>query len=419
MNDWPHLQDITGSESDNLKGKLIVIAVCGSIACIEIHRVARLLMRHGAKVQFVLTAAASELVSATSLSWCTGRPVIQSLSARCEHLEYFGERGCADLLLIAPVTANTLAKIALGLDDNVVTTCVTTALGTGMPVLCAPGMHAPMMRNPAVLKNLQTVQKLGVEILASTPAEGKEKMMGAENMVAHLLRLLSGRPLSGKKVLITGGPTREFLDPARCLTNPSSGLTACLLAGEAYRLGAEVELIYGPGKVEPDPWIEVVRIDTAGEMLKAAKASVERAIPDVIVAAAAVCDFAPAERLDHKRPTADGGWDLKLQPTEKVIGWLRENAPASLLVAFKAASSSSDQELSETMDPYLREGRADLVVGNSVVLPDQGFESPGNRYLVAGVGTGSTVLGPDSKKKLAQLLWSLIFERLNGSLIDS
>ena len=406
MSDWPHLQDIVGTESQHLQGKLIGIAVCGSVAAIEIHRVARQLMRHGAKVQFFLTRAAKELVSPSSLSWCTGRPVVDELTARCEHLEFFGERGLADLLLVAPITANTLAKVAIGLDDNVVTTCVTTALGTGIPVMCAPGMHAPMMQNPAVIRNLQTVQRIGLHILWSSLAEGKQKMMGTEEIVARVLRELGQGELKGKRVLITGGPTREFIDPARCMTNPSSGLTACLLAKEAHRLGADVNLIYGPGKVEPDSWISTVRVETGAEMLRAVQAAVSEVAPDIVVATAAVCDFAPAHFSEQKRSTADGDWELALKPTPKIIGWIRENCRDSLMVAFKAVSGTRDTELEQACQPYLGEDRADLVVANSVVQQGSGFETPTNRYLVCRPGVEPLVFGPDSKKRLSVLLWT-------------
>jgi len=384
------------------------IAVCGSIAAIEIHRVARQLMRQGAQVQFFLTAAASELVSPTSLSWCTGRPVVDRLTARCEHLEFFGEHGTADLLLVAPATANTLAKIAVGLDDNVVTTCLTTALGSGVPILCAPGMHAPMMRNPAVRKNLETLTEMGIRILSSTPSEGKEKMMGTEEMVAEVLRALGPADLQNQRVLITGGPTREYLDPARCLTNPSSGLTACLLAREAHRRGGVVDLVYGPGQYEPPPWVRVHRVETGAEMMQAVQELVREYSPDVVVAAAAVCDFAPEETQTEKRATSAGGFELALKPTPKIITWIREQLPQTFLVAFKAASSRSDQELAAAVHPYLEHKRADLIVANSVVQPDQGFDSQENRYLVFGPESTPVVMEQQPKAVLSTLLWDRI-----------
>ena len=391
----------------------MAIAVCGSVAAIEIHRVARRLIRHGAQVQFFLTEAATELVTATSLGWCTGRPVIERLTARCEHLEYFGERGVADLLLIAPATANTLAKIAVGLDDNVVTTCITTALGTDIPILCAPGMHAPMMENPAVVKNLRTVSEMGVRLLSSNLSEGKQKMMEGDGIVAEVLRELSSGCLRGKRVLLTGGPTREYLDPARCLTNPSSGLTACLLAAEAHRLGADVEMVYGPGSVEPPPWVRVSRVETGEEMLQAVQETTRTDCPDVVVCAAAVSDFAPVNYSERKRSTATGEFELRLKPTPKILGWVRDNLPDSLLVAFKAASSRNDEDLLAAVSPYLEEDRADIVVGNSVVEDGQGFESVTNRYLVCRKEAEPVVLEKQSKIRLSVLLWESIVADLD------
>ncbi len=389
---------------------MIAIAVCGSVAAIDIHRVARRMMRHGAKVQFFLTGAASELVSTTSLGWCTGRPVIERLTARCEHLEFFGEHGIADLLLIAPATANTLGKIAMGLDDNAVTTCITTAMGSKVPILCAPGMHAPMMSHPAVARNLETVAEMGIRVLSSNLSEGKQKMMETEEMVAEVLRTLSSGLLRGKKVLITGGPTREYLDPARCLTNPSSGLTACLLAGEAHRLGADVELVYGPGTVQPPRWVPVRRVETGRQMLEAVQEAVQAGSrsPDIVVSAAAVSDFAPDHIAEEKRPTAAGGFELQLKPTPKIIGWMRQHLPQAFLVAFKAASSRSDEQLLAAIRPYLTEDRADLVVGNSVVEDGEGFESPTNRYLICTKDTEPVVLEKQSKARLSVLLWDSI-----------
>lgn len=414
MSDWTHLQDIIGSDSDTLNDKLIGLGVSASVACLETHRLARQLMRHGARVQIFLTPAAREMVSPTALGWSTGRAVISELTAACEHLQYFGVNGTADMFLLAPCTANTLAKIAMGLDDNAVTTCVTTALGMGIPILCAPGMHEPMMNNPAVLSNLKRVKEYGVELLAPTLAEGKQKMMGVPEMVARVQRRLGPKNLRGKRVLITGGPTREFLDPARCLTNPSSGLTACLLAEEAYRRGGEVVLVYGPGKVKPSSWLEVDLVVSAEEMLLACERRLAEQTFDVCVACAAVSDFRPARYAEDKLPTADGGFSLELEVTPKILDTLRRRASGACMVAFKAASSRTDEELKRAVLPYLEDKRADLVVGNSVVDEGLGFDSDHNRYLVGAPGPSWHVLGPAGKSHLARRLWDRIVEFIDS-----
>ncbi len=411
---WAHLRDIEGTESDHLRGKTIVIAVSGSVAALESHRLSRSLIRHGARIQFFLTAAAATLVSPMALEWCTGSPVVTELSGRCEHLEFFGEHGKADLLLLAPATANTIGKVALGLDDNAVTTAVTTALGSKIPILCCPGMHQPMLENPAVARNLRALDEMGIELLAPKISEGKAKMMEVPEIVARVLRRLGGGDLRGKRVLLTGGPTREFLDPARCLTNPSSGASACALAEEAYRRGAEVHLVYGPGQATPAPWLPVSRVDSTEEMADAVAEQLQGEPVDILVAVAAVADFRPLKTAVEKLPTrTDGVFSLELTATPKVIDRARKLSPSTRLVAFKASSHREDDRMAEQAQRYLEAGRADLVVANSIVASGLGFESARNRYLLCSKERPPQVLGPDSKTRLAGLLWAAISEEFS------
>lgn len=405
---WSHLRDIEASDSTWLSGKTIVLAVSASVAALETHRLARALMRHGARVQIFLTPAARDLVSQTALEWATGAPAVTHLTSRCEHLEFFGHKGRGDLLLLAPATANTIAKLALGLDDNAVTTAATTALGRGVPVLCCPGMHEPMLANPVVLENLGRLEKAGVELLAPEIAEGKAKMMQVSQIVARVLRALGDQSLRGKRVLLTGGPTREYLDPARCLTNPSSGLSACLLAEEAYRRGAQVTLIYGPGQATPAPWIRVVRVETAEQMSEAALEALTEPV-DYALAVAAVADFAPSKRRSEKLATAaHESLQLTLIRTPKILDAMRAASPRTTLVAFKASSHTEDQKMIEQATAYLEDGRADWVVANSVTLPGLGFEQAANRYLLCSRQGPPQALGPASKAELAARLWDCL-----------
>lgn len=406
---WEHLRDIEGSRSEHLLGKTVVLALSGSVAALESHRLARALMRHGAQVRCVVTAAATELVSTTSLEWATGFSVVTRLTGRCEHLEFFGERGRADLLLLAPATANTIGKLALGLDDNAVTTTAITALGSSAPFLCCPGMHEPMMANPAVQRNLARLAELGVEILEPTVLEGKAKMMGVEEIVARVLRRLGPWDLKGRRVLLTGGPTREYLDPARCLTNPSSGQSACLLAREAYRRGAEVVLVYGPGQAQPDPWLRVRRVETGEQMGEAVQAVLAQESIDIALAVAAVADFKPSQRQEQKMATVQSAeLELRLVATPKIIDRIRSLSPETRLVGFKASSHRRDEELEMEARRYLESGRVDTMVANSISEPGLGFESPHNRYLVIGRTGKPQAIGPAGKEILATKLWDVL-----------
>lgn len=408
-NGWPHLQDIQGSWSQHLKGKTVILAVCGSVAAVETYRLARALMRHDAQVRCIMTRAAQELVSTTSLEWATGFPVVTRLSGRCEHLEFFGENGQGDLLLIAPATANTIAKISLGLDDNALTTTVTTALGSRVPILCCPGMHEPMMANPAVRQNLARLEELGIEILQPSLVEGKAKMMGVEQIVARVLRRLGPGDLVGKRVLLTGGPTREYLDPARCLTNPSSGQSACLLAQEAYRRGGEVVLVYGPGQAQPSEWLEVRRVQTAQQMADEVELVLQHSAVDVALSVAAVADFQPRIRQAHKIATnRHEELELSLVATPKIIDRIRSLSPQTRLVGFKASSHTEDQAILAEARRYLEDGRVDIMVANSIAVRGLGFEAPENRYLVLAPSRPLTVLGPTSKERLAVELWDCL-----------
>lgn len=403
---WSHLLDIESSSSTLLEGRTIALAISGSVAALESFRLARALIRHGAKVRCLLTPAAKQLVSAVSLEWATGFPVVTELTGRCEHLELFGEQGTADLLLLAPATANTVGKLALGLDDNAVTTTAITALGSRVPVLCCPGMHEPMMASPAVAANLARLAEFGVELMMPTVSEGKAKMMGVEEIVSRVLRRLGPNDLLGQRVLITGGPTREYLDPARCFTNPSSGASACFLAEEAERRGAKAVLVYGPGQTRPAPWLDVRRVETSEEMAKAVEFALHEGPVSFALSVAAVADFSPVERAQQKIPTA-GRQELtvKLVPTPKILDLIRAQAPETKLVAFKASSQPSDDAMESEAKGYLEAGRADWVVANPIASPGLGFESAHNRYLVVSTKAPTKGFGPADKRALAVELW--------------
>ncbi|MBM3464748.1 MAG: hypothetical protein FJX76_21835, partial [Armatimonadetes bacterium] len=219
-----YLKDIRGATSDALAERKIILALSGSIAVVEAPALARELMRRGADVWVCMTPSAARLVTPEAMAWCTGNPVVSELTGWVEHLFLAGEwKGAADLLLVAPATANTVAKMALGIDDTVVTTVATTAIGAKMPVLVAPGMHAVMAEHPAFQENLARLETLGVDIIPPQVAEGKAKMAAVSRIVdAVISRLGRARDLAGRRVLITAGPTVEYIDPVRVVTNLSS-----------------------------------------------------------------------------------------------------------------------------------------------------------------------------------------------------
>jgi len=294
-----------------LKGKTIVLGVTGSIAAVETVRLAHELRRHGAVVQAVMSAAACGIVHPDALTYATGREAIVRCTGMVEHVLYCGEGGCADLLLVAPCTANTVGKIACGIDDTPVTTFATTALGRGMPVVVVPAMHESMYRHPAVVANLERLRAWGVDVVPPRIEEEKAKIAGIEEIVLHVERALSGRPLAGKQVVITSGACAEAVDDVRVLTTRSTGQMGRALALEAFRLGAEVTVVHA-GRF---PCVRNVHVETAGEMMAAALEEAKGA--DIYISAAAISDFKP-ERAKGKIPSGTAT-TIRLDPLPKVL----------------------------------------------------------------------------------------------------
>lgn len=294
-----------------LEGKTIVLGVTGSIAAVETVRLAHELRRRGAVVQAVMTAAACGLLHPDALTYATGREAIVRCTGMVEHVLYCGEGGEADLLLVAPCTANTIGKIACGIDDTPVTTFATTALGRGMPVVVAPAMHESMYRHPGVAANLERLRAWGIDIVPPRIEEGRAKIAGIEEIVLHAERALSGRPLAGRRVLITSGACAEAVDDVRVLTTRSTGQMGRALALEAFRLGADVTVIHA-GRF---PCVRNLPASTAAEMMAAALEEAPGA--DYYISAAAISDFLP-ERAEGKIPSG-AARTVRLVPLPKVL----------------------------------------------------------------------------------------------------
>lgn len=292
----------------------IVLGVCGSIAAVETIKLAHELRRRGAKVTGVISPAGCEMIHPDALTYACQKPVLTKLSGMVEHVQYCGEGGEADLLLIAPATANTVSKIACGIDDTIITTFATTAIGRGMPVIVVPAMHESMYRHPIVRKNLETLKELGLDVVPPRIEEEKAKIAGIEEICLHVERAVSSKKLAGKHVLISGGSCREELDDVRILTTRSSGTMAKELALEAFRLGAKVTLVMDPihGIV---PCVKNVPIITAADMHAAVLREAEGA--DYYLSAAAISDFAP-RRVNGKIKSGQEV-SVTLDPLPKLI----------------------------------------------------------------------------------------------------
>ena len=272
-----------------LAGKQVVVAVTGSIAAVEIVRLIHDLRRRGAVVQVVMSNAAAGIISPESLTYASGRPAITRISGMVEHVLYCGDDGSADLLLIAPCTANTISKIACGIDDTAVTTFATTALGRGMPVLLVPAMHHSMFRHPAVSANLEKLRGWGIQVIDPRIEEGRAKIAENETIILWCERMILGHVLKGRRVLITSGPCREPVDDVRVLTTRSTGLMGRALALEAFRRGADVTVVHR----DTFPCITNIPADSAADMREAVHRCLSAGGADIYISAAAISDFAP------------------------------------------------------------------------------------------------------------------------------
>ncbi|MGD2200812.1 MAG: bifunctional phosphopantothenoylcysteine decarboxylase/phosphopantothenate--cysteine ligase CoaBC, partial [Candidatus Bathyarchaeota archaeon] len=303
-------KQIIGSKGDTLKGRKIVLCVTGSVAAIKSPEIARELMRQGAEIYTVMSQMAQKIIHPYMMEWATGNPVVTELTGEVEHVTLGGEHpDQADLILVAPSTANTIGKAAAAIDDTPVTTLLTTAIGAGIPIIVAPAMHASMYNHPIVIENIDKLRTTGVEVLMPRLEEEKAKIPGTMDIVESVIMTLTEpQDLKGRRILVTAGPTREYLDGFRYISNPSSGKMGVSITREALCRGAEVTLIYGPGSVLPPTGAEVIPVESTEEMLEAVVKALESGGFDVAVLAAAAADYGAGEREMIKTPSGLECW---------------------------------------------------------------------------------------------------------------
>jgi len=353
-------EGIRSAKSTALQGKRIVLGITGSIAAVECFELARELIRHGAEVRAVLSPEARKLVTPDAMWFATGHEAIVELDGRTQHVDLLGGyEDHADLLLVAPCTANTLSKMALGIDDTPVTTMATVAIGGRIPVLVAPAMHLAMYEHPAVQRNMAALREMGVELVGPTIVGKKARVASVGEIVEAVLRRLGPGDLRGTRVLVIGGASEEPIDAVRVVTNRSTGETAVRLAEAAYRRGAEVELWAGRTSVPVPAHLKLRRFRTVGDLLAMA-AEVDH---DAVLVPAALSDYAPRP-AEGKIPSGHAGLDLHLDPLPKVLPALRPRA--RVLVGFKAETGVPGDELIKRARSRLDEHRLDLIVANDL-----------------------------------------------------
>ncbi len=397
---------------ERFSGKKIVIGITGSIAAFKVAGWVSTLTKQGADVSVVMTESACRFVAPLTFSALSGKPVLTDMFKAEEthtlsHIQLGQE---ADLLLIAHATANTIAKLAHGLADDLLST---TVLAAECPVLIAPAMNSNMFVNPLTRKNINILRELGHIIIdpehgtMACKTEGPGRLPGWDDVQEQLLRVLNKQDLAGEKVLITAGPTREALDPARFLSNRSSGKMGYALARTARRRGAEVHLISGPTSESVPYGVKVTRIETAKEMYNAVMASCHDC--SVIVKAAAVSDFRPETTAVEKVKKENADSVLQLEQTNDILKMLGEHKEDKkyLLVGFAAESC----KLREAGEKKLKSKNLDLIAINNISNSNTGFESETNQVILCDQ-KGFRELPLTSKEETADLILDRIVELL-------
>lgn len=344
-----------------LRGRRIVLGVSGSIAAVESVKVAHELIRHGATVLPVMTTAAAQLLGPMALEYATGRAPIIHLSGAAEHVQWLDGPGRADLLLLAPATANTIAKVALGIDDTALTSMASVALGSGVPILVAPAMHEVMARNAALERRIRELRKANVGFIEPRQEEGKAKIATPEDIAEACIHRLATGPWVGKRALVISGSTAEAVDPVRVLTNRSSGRMGVALATALHRAGADVELWNAWGSVPLPTFASVRRFETVAELQRLVQKRSFRSL-DAVFMPAALGDFAP-KPYRQKIPSDAPPPSVVLSALPKILPLVRKKAPKAVVVGFKAESDA--KTLVARAEQRRKAYGVDLMVGNT------------------------------------------------------
>ena len=357
-----------------LKGKTVVLGVTGSIAAYKIASLASMLKKQGADVEVIMTKNAVNFINPITFESLTGNKCLVDTFDRNFQfsVEHVALAKRADVFLIAPASANVIAKVAHGMADDMLTT---TFLACQCPKIIAPAMNTRMYTNPILQDNLKICEKYGMEVIA--PAEGylacgdtgAGKMPEPEELFDYILKAAAfPKDLAGKKILVTAGATMEAIDPVRYITNHSTGKMGYAVAKAAALRGAEVTLVSAHTEVAPPRFVKLVQVTSARDMFEAVKAAA--ADQDVIVKAAAVADYRPAEVSDQKVKKKDGDLSIRLERTDDILAWLGDHRREG---QFLCGFSMETEHMLENSRAKLEKKHLDMIVANNLKVEGAGF----------------------------------------------
>ena len=359
---------------ENLQGKCVLLCVTGGIAAYKMPNVASALRKAGADVHVVMTENATQFITPLTFESLTNnRCVVDTFARDFQYdITHISLATAADLILIAPATANVIAKLAHGIADDMLTTVV---LAAKCKKLVAPAMNTAMLENPITQDNLATLERYGFGIIQpasgvlACQAVGSGKLPEPEVLLDHICREIAReKDLAGVRVTVTAGPTQESLDPVRYLTNHSTGRMGYAIAREAMLRGAQVTLISGPVSLDPVPCVETKPVTTAADML----AAIQEALPetDILIKAAAVADYRPANVAEDKMKKKEGEMSIPLSRTSDILGWVAQNRHPGLFVC---GFSMETRDMLENSRAKLDKKHLDMIVANNLKVEGAGF----------------------------------------------
>ena len=401
---------------ENLTGKCVVLGITGGIAAYKMANVASALRKTGAEVRVIMTKNATNFITPITFETLTGQKCMVDTFDRDFKFEvtHIETAKAADLILIAPATANVIAKMAHGIADDMLTTVV---LAARCPKLVSPAMNTGMLENPITQDNLKTLEKYGFGIIPSESGvlackdKGSGRLPKEEVLLDYIYRELA-RPkdMQGLRVTVTAGPTQESLDPVRYLTNHSTGRMGYAIAREAMLRGAEVTLISGPVSLAPPPFVKVVPVVTAQDMFEAVAARLNGT--DILIKAAAVADYRPAHVAEDKIKNTGAGDlnQLALERTQDILGWVAQHRHQGLYVC---GFSMETQNMLENSAAKLEKKKLDMVVANNLKVAGAGFGVDTNVVTLI-TKNGAQELPLMSKNEVAGQLLSAILRQRGG-----
>ena len=392
-----------------LKNKYVVLGVTGSIAAYKAASLASALIKLHCDVQVIMTANAANFINPVTFETLTGRKCLvdtfdRNFSFEVEHISVAKR---ADLVLVAPASANVIGKLAHGIADDMLTT---TLMACTCPKLISPAMNTAMYENPVLQDNLRLLEKYGYQIIEPASGHlacgdsGKGKMPEPDELLSWVLKEIAyKKDLTGKKILVTAGPTQESIDPVRFITNHSSGKMGYAIARAAMLRGADVTLVTGPVSIAPPPFVRVVPVLSAEDMFQAVTSVSDR--QDAVIKAAAVADYTPLSVSDQKVKKKDGEMNIELKRTKDILKFLGEHKPDG---QFLCGFSMETENMLQNSRKKLAQKHVDMIVANSLRTSGAGFGTDTNVVTLI-TRDGEEELPLMSKDEVAHQILNRIF----------